>query len=361
MISAKLQTYRNFIVLFISLSMITGCTQKDAPIIEVENDITHEIIVGKVVPFSTSFISPRTSGELVSILVKKGDSIKKGQLLGQINDQDIQNQLEIEMKAFEKLELQKQNAAIYVKQLQIELEKAKKQVEQSKISYDDVVPMNGASIDKSKLKIQWEDALKIRNKMKVLYEEGAISEQEYLQAVSSEQIAMLALKEAELAEKNSKIDVDLALLTADGAKEELNKALLAEKDVIVSMEQSRLKIKQLQNTLNDAKIKATQDGELYEIHFEIGETVAKQQTLFEIATLNPVIVEVELTPEQLPLIKKEANMDIEIPALNKKTTGKVTFVSSIANKSDLYIIELVVENDGLEIKPGMPANLLITP
>ncbi|HHW36312.1 MAG TPA: efflux RND transporter periplasmic adaptor subunit [Bacillales bacterium] len=274
-------------------------------------------IVGTMKADVTVTIMPKMSGELISLNIKKGDQVQKGQVLGKIDDRDLRTTVELQQAA-----LEAQQAALSVA---IANEKSVKTTIDGGASASISAAMNEASIS-------WTDAKKNLERVEALYNEGVVSKIEYESAVTAEHNAKLNYEK-------SKIDIE--------------KAEIGVKSSQAQLRQTELNVKQAQDRLKDTLIEATQSGEVVEVNAEVGDTVGLQTPLFKIVGLNPILIESTISAGQLALFKEGQKVNVVIPVLHKEVSGVVSYISPIANASGLYVVEAKIENKDKAIKPGM--------
>ena len=205
-----------------------------------------------------------------------------------------------------------------------ELEQARDSVKQAQVNYE-----------------QAQSALKQAQEKVSLASLEAAVEQAELGVVNAEQ----TVKDAELAVKSAKIGVDEArsrLKDADGARE-----------------QARLAVEQAEEQLNDAVIKAPAAGEIIDVAGQVGELATQQTPLIEMASLDLIKLEVQVTAEQLQLFEKDEDVSIDFVALDEPVTGKITFIASTTNDNGLFPVEATIENEDREIRPGMYGQLMV--
>lgn len=276
-------------------------------------------IVGTMKADVNVSIMPKMSGELISLQVKKGDQVKKGQVLGKIDDRDLRTTVEL------------QKAALEAQKAAFEIALANEKSAKTTVTTGENTELNSALI-------QWQNAKRDLERIKVLYEEGAISKAEYEGAVTKEQNARLQYEQTQ-------IEIEKAEIGVQSSQAQLN--------------QTKLNLKQAQDRLNDAIIKATQAGEIVEVNAEVGNTVGPQAPLFTIVALDPIAIESTISAEQLSLFKEGEQVTIDIPVLNKTVTGVISYISPVTNQSGLYTVEATIENKDKSMKPGMIGSFVI--
>ena len=231
---------------------------------------------GKIQPEVEVKISPDVSGEVVELLIKEGDKVKKGDLLAKIKPDIYESNYE-QMQAA--LNSQKANEA----NAKARLAQVKAQFINTKLSYD-------------------------RNES--LWKQKAISQSEYDAAISAFEVAKQEVAAAEEAFKASQYNV----------------------------ESTNASVKEARTNLSKTNIFAPVDGTISKLNIELGERVVGTTQfagteIMRIADLNEMEVNVSVNENDIVRVKLGDTSLIEVDAyLNRKFKGVVT---EIANSADV--------------------------
>lgn len=380
--------YRNlFLAGGLSVSLVLGaCSAKDASSEETQVvketpvqvgkitkgnlTITNQVIA-KVVIDSTVDVYPKTVGEIIKVNVVKGDMVKKGDILAVMDSSDqalsvqmeetsaknAQSQYEQALVSKKQAEAAVQNAQIGVKQAELNLQKAKDgQLMGSGNS--------GLSLQQAELNVQ--DAQINFDRMKGLYEAGAVAKQNFEQAESALKQAKVALEQAKLQNNNAgkQTEIQLSEQALEQAKvgllnaqQQLELSNAGIKQAQVGIDSNNLRIQQAQNQLDNFKIVATTSGEVTDVNGTVGQVVNTSTPFTQIVDVKNIKVEALVSADQLALFKKGQEVKVEIPSLNKTYAAKIQYVSNMADEAGFYVLEASVENQDGTIKPGMIAKV----
>ncbi|SDK14546.1 efflux RND transporter periplasmic adaptor subunit [Sediminibacillus albus] len=102
-------------------------------------------------------------------------------------------------------------------------------------------------------------------------------------------------------------------------------------------------------------VEASADGEITTLNAQEGGMVSTSDPLATIVDLDDLLIEVTVTAEDLPLFTDNEEADIHIPSLDKTITAQMGYAASVPNDTGLYPVELKIENEDNDIKPGMAA------
>ncbi len=230
---------------------------------------------GKIQPEVEVKISSDVSGEIIEMLVKEGDAVKKGQLLCRIKPDTYESALD------------RVNAS--VNSSKANLQNTKAQLEQAKANY--------ASAQAS------------FNRNKKLFEQNAISPQEFETSKAQYESASATVKAAEETVKAAEFNINSAEASLKEANENLTKTM----------------------------IYSPVDGTVSKLNVEKGERVQGVQgfqgtEIMKLANLNEMEVNVEVHENDIIKVKKGDTSLIEVDAYrDKKFKGIVTEIANSAN------------------------------
>jgi len=227
---------------------------------------------GKLYASEEVNVSSETKGKVKSVNFKLGDKVNKGDVLYTLDNEDLKTDVNLQ-----KSKLQK-------------------------------------SVDNAK--IEYEDKLKNYNKMKSLYESGAVTKK--------------AFEDSETAYEQAKLNYQQAQKDLESNSITLN------------------------SSLNDTIIKSPINGIIASRNVEIGEMTGSSD--FVIVKLNPIKVKASVSEEVVNKISDGDNVRIKVQ--EKDYIGKIISISPIGlNNGNVYPVEIEVENKDLFLKQGMFADI----
>lgn len=313
--------------------VLVGCTdeqekKEEAPPVSVSIPVTvltvkeamlsnERTYIGSISAEDTSTVVTQASGTLTKLYVKKGDSVKKGQLIGEIDS--TKQQLDVEEQ-------------------ESKLASAIARLAQAKASQDaDTKEVSSARV---LAKQALDNAKESYDRVKALVEAGALpaaqlgaAEDEWVRAQNSYRTSTQS--EAK----------DLAGIQVSAA----------------DVEAAKLAVEKAKRALADSIIKAPIDGVINQLSVSVGDMIANQGTVGEIVALDPVMVTIQVAEDALPSLKKGMSMQLSIPALGTKTEGEIAFVGlSAARDTKLFPVEIRLPNRDLVYRPGMRADVTVT-
>ncbi|WP_103109324.1 efflux RND transporter periplasmic adaptor subunit [Brevibacillus reuszeri] len=313
--------------------VLVGCTdeqekKEEAPPVSVSIPVTvltvkeamlsnERTYIGSIAAEDTSTVVTQASGTLTKLYVKKGDSVKKGQLIGEVDS--TKQQLDVEEQ-------------------ESKLASAIARLAQAKASQDaDTKEVSSARV---LAKQALDNAKESYDRVKALVEAGALpaaqlgtAEDEWIRAQNSYRTSTQS--EAK----------DLAGIQVSAA----------------DVEAAKLAVEKAKRALADSKIKAPMDGVINQLSVSVGDQLANQGAVGEIVSLDHVMVTIQVDEDALPSLKKGMSMQLSIPALGTKIEGEITFVGlSAARDTKLFPVEIRLPNRDLAYRPGMRADVTVT-
>jgi HlyD family secretion protein len=124
----------------------------------------------------------------------------------------------------------------------------------------------------------------------------------------------------------------------------------------------RLKLRQLESTLEQTEVKATMDGVVASINRQEGETVRVGEWIGDIYNTGEMMVWAQVDDIDIVNVKQDAPVKVTVDAVPGETfEGKVTHVSPMGEKINnvtRFSINIEVKG-GPQLRPGMQANCFI--
>jgi HlyD family secretion protein len=279
---------------------------------------------GNLYPSQTITVLPRIAGKVDNILIEKGDRIGKDDALIFLEDETIGPQLDQTYAALQAALIQYQKVLKGAREE--ELENARALVEQAK----------------KDLKLA-EDNF---DRIKILYDEGAISQSEYEEAENKLESARTAVENAErnlemMEEGATEEDIDTAKANVDAMEAQYRLMLL----------KAGFKV-----------VKAPAGGLVADILVDVGNFVSQTVPLLVIVQDNPIEAKIFI-PEKYyeELLNKKDSITVEImPTVFLKEdpfTGIITNISPIIDPaSRTFEMEVQIDNPEGLLRPGMYIN-----
>ncbi|MBY0084021.1 efflux RND transporter periplasmic adaptor subunit [Brevibacillus brevis] len=277
----------------------------------------------------------KTTGTVSQILVKKGDTVKKGQVIGKLDQTEAQ------------LKLRQAEAALAVANANLEHsnkmgtsgELANSQLKQAEQTY--------ASVKRT-----MEQGLTLAqanyNRSKKLFEQKALSKGELENA-----------ENAYLQAKNQyQSQLDQAQTALINARSQVNTADKNGRVTQANVQQGKVEVDISRNALENTLIKSTIDGIITDIQVQEGDTINPQKPIATVINLDPMIVKVNVSEKALASFQKGTQLNLQVPSQNIKVKGSITYVGlKASDQSKLFPVEIEVPNPKGTLLPGMKAEV----
>lgn len=261
---------------------------------------------GAVQPREKVEVGSEVSGKITAIYVDFNDSVKKDQILAQVDPETFQNTLD-------------QNVA---------------RLRQSEASVDN----SRASIARARLALDVQQ--KAFERTKVLYAEGATSTQQMEQAEQAYENAVLSLQTEEVSLKSA----------------------------LAGLETARATVQDSRTRLERTKIRSPIDGVILSRKVEVGQTVQSSQSVAQFFTVAADLSQIEI--EAAVFESDIGGIDAEDPVVftvdafaGERFQGQVVQVQQLGVEQAnvvMYTVVINARNPNGKLLPGMTANVEIT-
>ncbi|MDL4838879.1 efflux RND transporter periplasmic adaptor subunit [Aquibacillus rhizosphaerae] len=107
--------------------------------------------------------------------------------------------------------------------------------------------------------------------------------------------------------------------------------------------------------LGTIDIEAPADGQITSLDVKEGGMLTGSDPMAMIVDLDTIQIQVNITADNLQLFNDHDEATVTFSAIDLETTATIDYVSSVAGETGLYAVELSVDNEDTNIKPGMTA------
>ncbi len=323
--------FKKLIILFLTISLLisslVACGKK-----EVEEEIEEEYIPvqveeinqsslensrtfnGQVVANEEVMVIPKMVGIVDSVNVKLGDQVNEGQTLFVIEQDDMNKNIEQSKVSINLAEKGVQQASSAVDTAKINRKTTEENALQSKVDLD---------------------------RMKILYEEGAIPKSQ--------------LEQAEL----GYLSADSQLQTVDSQIIQSEIALSQAKD---QLSQAQISHRQLLDNFQNTIVKAPMTGIVSSLDVKRGQIVTNSQPAAIVVDAKKVYVEIQVIEDMVNNLEIGQEVTLNIPAAFKNPVkSKIEYISSTADISNkLYTVKAYIDNNDNLAKPGMTGDITLS-
>lgn len=287
-------------------------------------------------------INSKIAGRVVELLVKEGDSVKKGQVLARIDNREIVAEVN-QAKAGEQSIAAQLNQATTNTGLQDQTLQAALTVAKAKLA-----------TAQSQLDLAESDF----NRFSKLVDSGAISQQTFESYRSKYNVAMAAREEAQAGVISA--EANLSQGKANRENEEVLRSKIAE---------ASAQIEQTQVSLDETEIRAPFDGIITAKYVEVGAMISTGIPLVSIQDpkdnwVNIKVAETDLSQYQigkhiqLEGRDKELKVEGDIVDISKKAEYATYRATNERDKQDIITFNVKIQVDSEKIRPGMRFKLI---
>jgi cobalt-zinc-cadmium efflux system membrane fusion protein len=145
-----------------------------------------------------------------------------------------------------------------------------------------------------------------------------------------------------------------------GAQADLN-AAKSQLTILGMSKQSIDRLGQTSQVQSFTTVSARLGGTVIERKVNLGQVVQPAEELFVVADLSHVWAVAEVPEQQIDLIQKNEEVNIEIPALgNQQLTGRLIFVGDVVNPQTRTVtVRTDIDNSAQNIKPAMLVSMVV--
>lgn len=360
---------------------------------------------GTVQAVSTVQVGSQASGTISAIYVDFNSTVKKGQVIAQLDPATVQAQVQQSRANVEQSRTNVRQLQVGVEQARAEYQRTLAALQQSRVGVINAqagtsaarstVQNNQSGVVSAEanvavLKAQMDDAQAILSQDQSLATSGVISQRElntsqmtFKTAEARYQQSLAQLNQARLTQKSS---ADVGIIQSNGA---VQQAQAQVKQAEAQVQQSAANIKQAETQVQQGQIQVEQaqaalhlaeinqnnltilspiDGVVVSRSVEIGQTVAASlsaPTLFTIANdLTQMQVIASVDQADIAQIEKAKGVTFTVDAFVgeefKGTINQVRLNPTAVQNVVTYNAVIDVSNPDLKLKPGMTANLEFT-
>ncbi|MBF8437494.1 efflux RND transporter periplasmic adaptor subunit [Halanaerobiaceae bacterium Z-7014] len=271
---------------------------------------------GFTVPGETVPVVPGIGGEVKNIHVSEGDQVQEGQLLLELESEELDLGIKEAEAALEQARLELDMAETGAREEELEMAKAQKQ-----------------SAEKS-----YELARDTYERIEYLYDEGVVPKSDLDEAE-------MALIEAEASLEAASQELEMA---ETGARpEELDIARKGIEEAEYGLEIARV-------SQDDLQVTAPKSGVIAQIELSEGELTGGESLAMAILDLDEIIFEVEAPARRLTDIEVGQQAELEFDSQPDQTyQGEISSISPAADEdSGLFEFEIAIANPDLSLKAG---------
>ena len=389
---------KKIVVIVIVLLLLGGCIfffikkdreKKDVVVNYIETSGTLEVI--------ETDCSFKIAGKIVELPILEGDSIKKGQFIGRLSSQSIDQEIIVQKSSIDTIKAQFPKIDIQINQTDISV---KKEIENAKIKVDEAYAryesIKSGSRDEEITKAehlvkQTEHVLlnakKNYERAENLYEKGAISQQDrdntktsYLSAFEESKQAKANLSLLKAGAKSEDIEASFQVYNQAVANYELTlaknfelKKLEEDKKILNSqLKNAEDGLKLLEVKKSDHKLYSPVTGTVLRKVAEKGENVTAGGTVLTVGNLDEIYLRGYVAETDLAKVKLGQRCELRTDTYPDKIyNGKITYISdkaeftpkNLTTKDDrvklVYRIKISADNSSRDLKPGMIADAFI--
>lgn len=331
---------------------------------------------GTVKSLTDVTVFPKVLGKIERFLVSEGDRISKGQVIAEIEVEELEVQLSQAEAGLELARIAlKQSLSMAKEMVESQIKQAEAMVEAAKARLD--LARRGARQEEREIvreqlrqaQANMENAKRNLERIRELYEAGAVSKQQLEIAELQYTVAQAQYNSAQnqlsILEQGAKPE-DIRALEAQLSQAEASLALAKrsweertwENDIASArsrVKQAEASVQLLRIQMANTKVKAPISGVVTRKMVEQGQQVSPQSPIATISDIDEVKISVPVVEKDLPKIKVGQRAVVELDAFpGRSFPGRIHTIAPTLNPADhTATVEVRVQNPHGLIKPGM--------
>lgn len=260
---------------------------------------------GRIYANEEVMVMPQMPGIVSRVNVKLGDYVTKDQVLFVMDQKDVNRGIE---QAGHSVDL------------------AERGVDQAENA------MKSAEIQYQSTKERHEDALSTLERMRALYEAGAVPKTQ--------------LEQAELAASTTQLDA---------AEAQVKQAEIGYQQALNQLSQAQSGYEQAKSNLDNTLVKAPVSGVVTSLTVVEGQLASNAQPAATIVDMDEVYLQVNVAENMVNRLQKQQEVSVSIPsALSEDVVGTIDYISpAVDQRTQLYLVKVYIPNQDHVIKPGM--------
>ncbi|MFC5446962.1 efflux RND transporter periplasmic adaptor subunit [Paenibacillus aestuarii] len=304
---------------------------------------------GKLAADQTVQVVSKISGKVASVLVEEGAKVKKGDVLVQIDTEDLTEQLN---------QAQAGLAASQAKLADTEAGTRSQDLQAASASAGQAkAGVNQAAAGVAQAQASLDLVTKNYNHAKNAYDQGDINQDDLDKATADYDKAKAAYDAAVSQQQSASAALSAAEAKLSLAKEGATANTLEQLKADVTAKQAALTL--AQNAVKNAGVVSPIDGIIAKKSINAGEMAQAGAALLTVVSMDQVKVEVSVTEDMIGSIQQGAKAAVVVPSVPGKTfEGLVTFVSPVSDtNNNTFPVKLTVSNTDGSLHAGAVANV----
>jgi len=292
---------------------------------------------GKVVADQEVNVVSKVSGKVANVAVEEGAQVQKGQELIKLESDDYM--------------IQVKQAESGIQASQAKLADVKDGARAQEIAaLESVLQASAAAMEQAQMAL--DTTQKNNDRMKALFEAGAISQAEWDNANLQLQNAKAAYEQAKSQWEANQAKLSL---TKEGATANTIKAMQAE---LTRLQASK---DLAENALQNTSIVSPISGVVAVRNIEPGEMAQPGVSLMTIVDLQHVLIQVSVPQEHVNQLKKGDKVQVLVKGVDKDIEGTIDFISPLSDENSTnFPVKIRVENKDGVLRAGMLADVVFS-
>ncbi|MCA9796386.1 MAG: efflux RND transporter periplasmic adaptor subunit, partial [Candidatus Eremiobacteraeota bacterium] len=302
---------------------------------------------GTVKPYLEETIYPRVEGWLLELPFYPGDQVKKGQVVGRLDDRELSLKAQKAEASAAVSKAKAREAAAQVAGSRQGIEMARAELEASKKRAERAQ----AEIHRTEVDLEYWDGVLRREKE--LLDAEAVSREEYEEKESRFATAKVMHHHARVDLERAEAEVKAHQAGLEQAKSQAEAAGLGATAAAAQERQARLEAAERETVADYTTLRAGIDGVVTERITDPGGLVRPGTGILKVADLDQVRLQFSVAEEDLPYIHQGTVVTVTSQALRGELEAEVTSMfRAVDARSRTGLVEALVKNPRRRLLPG---------
>ncbi|GAA6614652.1 efflux RND transporter periplasmic adaptor subunit [Scytonema sp. NUACC26] len=344
----------------IVLSFFSNAAESTATItstikpIEVETTLTKKALSlgrtslsGTVEAVETVTTTSRVIGQIKTLPVQEGDTVKAGQIIAIIDVKNIQAQRNQVSAAIFQAQASLTVATAAQTQALANKTQAQAQLNHSTARYQE------AEIKLQEAQAQLGEALLNQQRMAMLHKDGAVSQLQLYTANTQVALIEARIQQAKAGIEQAKAGIEQAKAAVKQASFQVQQALTGVEQARSQVQQALAEVKPTIANLNHSIVKAPFAGVVTKKHTEVGAIAGFGQPLVTLESKDRLRFSVVVPKSMMSLVKQGDEVEVQLDAPNGSVRGHVNQIILSANPNSRSFTAKIALKNATTLMPRM--------
>ncbi|BAY78167.1 putative efflux transporter, RND family, MFP subunit protein [Nostoc linckia NIES-25] len=353
---------RAIVLSFFSNSADTATITSTVKPVEVKTTLTKKAfnlgripLNGTLEAVETVTTTSRVMGQIKTLPVQEGDTVKAGQIIALIDVKDIQAQRDRASTVIFQAQAGVTVATAAETQAIANKTQALAQLDRAKVHQQE------AEAKLQEAQAQIADAQLNQQRMAMLQKDGAVSQLQLNTANTQVALIEAHIQQAKTGIEQAKREIEQAKIAIKQASFQVQQARAGVKQARSQVQQARAEVKPTIANLNRSIVKAPFAGVVTKKHTQVGAIAGFGQPLVTLESSDRLQFSVVVPESMKSLVKQGDEVEVQLDALKRSVRGQVNQIIPSANPNSRSFTAKIALKKATNLMPGMFGHIKLPP